>query len=232
MSKSWNVIVSKLEDFKIRKGIHSFVNPYSMSLLEENFSVANGIDYWYIDGISLVNKINKIFGKRYNRTSFDNTSVAPRVFRFAKNNKLKLGIVGTKQEYIEKAINRIENGFSVKVSYFRNGYFADEKERNDCINAIIEAEIDIVVVGMGTPYQELFLIDLSLQGWSGYGFTCGGYLHQLARKEKYYPLFFDKLNIRWLFRILDEPRLLKRYAIDYPLFFLKFRKVKKRGDVN
>ena len=81
---------------------------------------------------------------------------------------------------------------------------------------------DIVICGMGTPLQEHFLADLQKLGWGGIGYTCGGFLHQTARDIQYYPEWIDKYNIRWIYRIYDEPKLFKRYFWEYPKFFVYF----------
>jgi N-acetylglucosaminyldiphosphoundecaprenol N-acetyl-beta-D-mannosaminyltransferase len=75
---------------------------------------------------------------------------------------------------------------------------------------------------MGVPLQEEFLIDLRDTGWTGTGYTCGGFFHQSARKLEYYPRLFDKLQLRWLYRMIQEPRLAKRYLLDYPKFVFIF----------
>ncbi len=221
-NKAWKAIIQKVDNFSIKKGLTSFVNPYSMLVLKDFPDIANGIDYWRIDGISLVNEINRYKGRQFGRFSFDDTSVAPIVFNYASKNKLKVGIVGTKNEYISKAVEIIESKYDIKITYYRDGYFATEQDRINCIKQILDRNIDVFICGMGTPLQELFLIDLKNEGWDGYAFTCGGYLHQIARKENYYPLIFDKLNIRWMYRIIDEPKLFSRYFVQYPKFFIKF----------
>lgn len=38
---------------------------------------------------------------------------------------------------------------------------------------INELNPDLVVVGMGAPLQEKFLVDLVGLGWRGRGYTCG-----------------------------------------------------------
>jgi N-acetylglucosaminyldiphosphoundecaprenol N-acetyl-beta-D-mannosaminyltransferase len=204
------------------KGIASFVNPYSMLILANNEPVAESIDYWYVDGISLVKAIEKYEQKNIGRFSFDDTSIAPLVFDFAKNNNKTVAIIGTKELIIQKAVMAIEKKFAISILYYRNGYFKNDFELQDCIDTISNKNIDIVICGMGTPYQEDFLIKLKKTRWDGYGFTCGGYLHQIATKENYYPVIFDKLNIRWMYRIIDEPKLLKRYFYCYPIFFAKY----------
>ncbi|MBX2921990.1 MAG: WecB/TagA/CpsF family glycosyltransferase [Chitinophagaceae bacterium] len=227
-TKVWNIILKKITDFEVRGGLTSFVNPYSMLLLQNQKEIAEQIDYWHVDGISLVNELNKSFKKCIQRFSFDDTSVAPLVFQFAKTNKLSIIIVGTKEELIHSAIKNIEKKYSVAIAYYRNGFFSDEDERRSCMDDIIAVGGGIVICGMGTPYQEQFLIDLRKKGWNGYGYTCGGYLHQIAQKENYYPRIFDKLNIRWVYRIIDEPKLFRRYFLDYPNFFFRFFLYKKQ----
>ncbi|MEN2400550.1 WecB/TagA/CpsF family glycosyltransferase [Flavobacterium sp. MC2016-06] len=224
--KSWKIIIQKITNFEIKKGLTTFVNPYSMLLLKERNDIAEEIDHWYVDGISLVNKLNKYYKLKNNRFSFDDTSLAPIIFNHSRINNLSIAIIGTKEEYINKAVNAIEGKYNVKIAYARNGYFKDY-EKEDCINLLVKEKLDVVICGMGAPYQEIFLIDLKNAGWSGYGYTCGGYLHQIAKKKNYYPTFFDKLNIRWIYRIIDEPKLFQRYLIDYPDFFLKFHKFRK-----
>lgn len=216
------MMFEKLYQFGFNRGLTSFINPYSMLVLKDYPDLADGIDYWYADGISLVNSINKKLDKNIERYSFDDTSLAPVVFGFAKRNNLKVALIGTKEEYIHDAAANIITKYKVNISYYRNGYFNTESERNSCFEQLKNSKIDIVVCGMGTPYQEKFLIDLKNFGWDGYGFTCGGYLHQMAKKEDYYPEFFDKHNIRWVYRIIDEPKLFRRYLVDYPKFFFKF----------
>jgi exopolysaccharide biosynthesis WecB/TagA/CpsF family protein len=222
--KSWKTIISKTSNFKMAKGISSFVNPYSMLVLEQNEIIAESIDYWYVDGISLVKCFVKYEHKDISRFSFDDSSIAPLVFDYARINNLTVAVVGTKELIIEKTVKAIENKFKIKISYFRNGYFKTDSEFKDCINTIFTENFDIVICGMGTPNQEEFLLQLKKTGWLGYGFTCGGYLHQIASKDNYYPVFFDKLNIRWIYRIIDEPKLFKRYFYFYPKFFAKYLK--------
>lgn len=220
---AWDEIVAKITDFQIRKGIHSFINPYSMLVLYGEDSLAKNVDFWYIDGISLVNHINQDFNRNYKRYSFDDTSLAPIVFKWAKENHIKIAIIGTKPNLIEKAVFSIQARYDVNIEYFRNGYFDGKKERDKCYKQIQESNIGLVICGMGTPYQERFLIGLKDSGWEGVAFTCGGFLHQIAKKENYYPPIFDKLNIRWVYRIIDEPKLFMRYFYLYPKFFIRFK---------
>jgi N-acetylglucosaminyldiphosphoundecaprenol N-acetyl-beta-D-mannosaminyltransferase len=222
MDLAWDIIIKKTGNFEFKRGITSFVNPYSMLMIRNEAALAEAVDQWCVDGISLVNVLNRKFHKNIRRYSFDDTSLTYPIFSFAKTNGNKIAVIGTREIFLKEAITNIEEKHEVKVHYSRNGYFNSKEERKKCIREIIETKIEIVICGMGTPYQERFLVELKDQGWVGYGFTCGGYLHQSAQKKNYYPEFFDKLNIRWVYRIIDEPKLFRRYFIDYPIFFIKF----------
>jgi len=220
---SWDYITEKLTNFTFEKGITSFVNPYSMLVLKDYFSVAKNIDNWHADGSLMVLLFNRFFNlNKINRYSFDDTSLAPVVFKKAKDAKMSIGIIATEQEIIEKSIPIIENKYQIKVDFWRNGFFKSEAEINETIEYIIKNNIEVVICGMGTPHQESFLIKLKNKGWNGYGYTCGGYIHQTAIKETYYPLFFDKYNLRWLYRMIKEPRVIPRYLFKYPQFIYLF----------
>lgn len=231
---SWDYITEKLTDFSFEKGITSFVNPYSMLILKEHSLIAKNIDYWHADGSLMVLFYNKFINKkRINRYSFDDTSLAPVVFKKVKEAKKTIAIIATEQNIIEKTIPRIENKYQIKIDLWRNGYFKSEAEIDKTIDDIIKNNIEIVICGMGTLHQESFLIKLKNKGWNGYGYTCGGYIHQTAINETYYPPFFDKYNLRWLYRMIKEPRVIPRYLFKYPYFIYLFyrysRKLKKNS---
>jgi exopolysaccharide biosynthesis WecB/TagA/CpsF family protein len=220
-NKSWGIIINKVADFEIKKGITSFVNPHSMLILKENDPVASGVDYWYVDGISLVKLLGWLFNKKISRTSFDDTSIANMIFSGVAEKKQNIAIIGDEAEVVEKSVNFIEKKYNITIQFYRNGFMEDEEDLQQTINMLIDKKIEVVICGMGTPKQEEFLIKLKNTGWEGYGYTCGGYLHQIAQKNKeyYYPPFYDKMQLRWIYRMMDEPKLISRYFIQYPKFF-------------
>lgn len=107
---------------------------------------------------------------------------------------------------------------NLSIAGLRNGFFSSGEERQAAIQRILELNPDYLIVGMGTPLQEKFLVEVKEMGWRGIGFTCGGFIHQTAKGLNYYPRWMDWLHLRWLFRIWDEPKLLSRYLLQYPRF--------------
>ena len=69
--------------------------------------------------------------------------------------------VGAKQEALESTIQQFRQGYpQMKIAGYRNGYFTTKEERNREIADIVNKNPDFVIVGMGSPLQEQFCIDL------------------------------------------------------------------------
>ena len=76
---------------------------------------------------------------------------------------------------------------------------------------------------MGAVMQEKFLLKVKRLGYTGIGFTCGGFIHQTARGEAgYYPAWVDRMNIRFLYRMWKEPHTRKRYIMAGLIFPARF----------
>ncbi|MDD2943356.1 MAG: WecB/TagA/CpsF family glycosyltransferase [bacterium] len=202
----------------------TFLNPYSYLLARKNSELFERFDRVYPDGVILAKALG-VIGLPSKRLSFDMTSLAPVVFRECLDRGVSLAVIGSELGVAEKAVAvwKTKFGRQLDVVYVRNGFFSNSSDVDDCYRDISSSGARVVIVGMGTPVQEQFLVGLVDSGWRGVGFTCGGFLHQTASKgQTYYPLWIDKLNLRWLYRMFDEPKLIKRYLMNYPIFIFAF----------
>ena len=196
------------------KMITTFLNPFSYLLARSNKDQLSHFNI-NIDGGLLVILLN-LFGFKYKRKSFDMTSLAPVVFNDAIKNNKSLYFIGSKPKVIDLAIKNIQDQFpKLNICGYRDGYINDN-EIVVVLDVINSLQADYVICGMGTPLQEQFLIDLKNSGWTGKGYTCGGFLHQSAAGIRYYPNWVNTLGLRAFFRMYDEPKLIRRYFIDYP----------------
>ncbi|WP_417842809.1 WecB/TagA/CpsF family glycosyltransferase [Thalassospira sp.] len=202
-------------------GVNIFINvksyvdlkPYRIETIEE-------CDNVYLDGFLLPLLLRPIIG-RINRISFDYTSIAGSVFKECESSGKTVFICGSTNENVSHFCKKIKSEFPLlNIIGKENGYFINSEKRKETIKKIKEKKPDVLIVGMGSPLQELFIRDVNPKGWSGTAFTCGGFIHQHASvsSKNYYPYIFNKLNLRWLFRCMKEPKLLIRYFIDYPVF--------------
>ncbi|NOH79910.1 WecB/TagA/CpsF family glycosyltransferase [Vibrio sp. RE86] len=224
MSKVISKIFSSREVDCFDRGCHTFVNPYSYLVLRKKTLSIENIDHIHLDGWLSCFVFSKLFGFNFQRKSFDLTSIGKDVLVKLNSEHSTLSIVGSTTHDVNKFVNWIKREYSnITCIYHRDGYFESPSEVSDTINMIVSCKPDLVIVGMGAGKQEQFLSKLAKSEFSGSAFTCGGFIHQTASKSgEYYPHLFDRLNLRWLFRMLDEPKLIYRYVKYYPLFIVVF----------
>lgn len=221
-------LTDSYENSERRAGFITFLNPYSYGVLRKMPEVVKEFDYVFIDGFLLCYIVGAYLKRKVCRVSFDFTSIAGDVFRSAASHQDSVFLIGAQNEEIEATVNVIRGMYpELNLVGFRHGYFDNSVQREKFISELNDIAPDLVVVGMGAGLQEQFLVDLKKAGWHGLGFTCGGFFHQTARGGKYYPDLINRFNLRWLYRIYDEPKLFKRYFFQYPaclvtLFFDMF----------
>lgn len=206
----------------------SFVNPFSAQVLTENPELIGQIDHFYVDG-GLYVKLFNVFSKnesRINRCSFDFSSVATDFFQYCQNEQLKLALVGAKELEISAAIANIQQRYpKLNIVYTRHGYFNDKAQRQQCFADITASEAEVLVCGMGTPYQEQFIIDAG-KACSQVRFlsTCGGFLTQSSLDIDYWHPLMNRLGLRWLQRAVQHRHVRNRILRDYPLFIWHYLK--------
>ena len=96
----------------------------------------------------------------------------------------------------------------------QHGYFSDEEE---IIYQIRAARPDVILVGMGVPRQELFMMRVRDRLNVPLMIGIGGALDIFAGDRVRAPRSWQKLDLEWLYRILQEPRRM-RAAILIPRF--------------
>jgi N-acetylglucosaminyldiphosphoundecaprenol N-acetyl-beta-D-mannosaminyltransferase len=206
-----------------RSYITTFVNTFSYyQLLDSNCSI-DKIDYIFVDGYLQVMLHNFFHKKKINRASFDFSSLANDFFNYAMENNLKLALIGAKDDEISAAIYNLENKYShLQFSYFRNGYFDDEADKCETCEILKRRNIDVVLLGMGTPAQEKFAVYLKEHGLMSHIFTCGGFITQTAKHTDYYKDIIKKTNLRWLQRAFEYKYVRKRLFINYPVNIMRY----------
>lgn len=205
-----------------KPGIYTFVNPYSYLYLDKEPELYSCFDGIFFDGIAAASIIGFLENRNFQRVSFDYTSIANDVFKYVQDNKKSIAFIGGTQLEVDGFLKFIGQSYpDLKVVLFQNGYFDNGVSRIETLNLIYSLKVDFVICGMGCPAQEQFLISLKEVGWNGIGFTCGGFFKQTASKSGgYYPKYIDKFNLRFIYRMIDEPKLIARYLIDYPKFLI------------
>ena len=199
----------------------TFLNPYTLSIMQDFEYLYDNFDYICSDGIVPV-CLERIFGYKTKRLSFDLGSVAKNVLAYAEKTGRTIYFCGTTSEHLTIAIKKIKALYpGIKIAGSKDGFFSDEQQT---ATEIISANPDIVILGMGVPKQDLFAVKLKKMHFQGSVYTCGGFLHQTAISEKgyYYPEWINRFNLRTFYRILHEKYILKRVLIYYFPFLFSY----------
>lgn len=205
--------------------IYTFLNPVSYLDALKHKNLFLQFDGIFADGSLLVAAIKILYGVRVVRRSFDMTSVAPELFDYAQKAGKSVYIVASKQEQVEMAVSVFCNRYPrLKIIGCRNGYFNCEEEQVAEAKHIVEINPDFLIVGMGVIMQEKFLLRVKRAGFTGIGFTCGGFIHQTSKDQiDYYPGWVDRQNLRFFYRMYKEPHTRMRYlkaGMTFPVRFI------------
>lgn len=215
-------VFPQMLDWFCQRGVvrlFTFVNPGALAVARrvgDYPELLAAFDVVFPDGIGMCWAMRLLHGLRPARVSFDTTSLAPAVIKWAVKNRFTVGLVGGRPGVAQKAGDQLVKAYpELAISVTLDGF----GDRMSKIAELRRRAPDIVICGMGAGEQERFLVSFAAAGWSGAAFTCGGYLDQLSEGLHYYPAWIDATNLRWAYRILREPRrLARRYLVDYALF--------------
>lgn len=205
--------------------VNTCVNPFSYHLVRRYPELYESMDGLFVDGMIMCWLIRLLWGKRVPRLSFDMSGMAVELFSYLNKEETDRSIyfLGTKQDILEATINQFRINYPLmNIIGYRNGYFIDNDDRKKAIAAIIQSNCDFVIIGMGSPLQEQFAIDLKNAGFKGIAFTCGGFLHQTADRIQYYPNWINRYNLRAFYRLFHEKGMWKRLynvLIEFPILF-------------
>ncbi|MEW4209510.1 WecB/TagA/CpsF family glycosyltransferase [Priestia megaterium] len=105
----------------------------------------------------------------------------------------------------------------------------EETEEKEIARKVNETNPDLVFVSLGCPKQEIWMHNNkdSIKGiMIGVGAAFGFIIGEIKRP----PIFFQKMGLEWLFRLVSEPkRLWKRYAYNNPVYIYRFLKTYRKN---
>lgn len=226
--QQWHEAVSDIYNNKEanKKIVATFVNPFSYQILQSQPALYKQFNYIFSDGALHTKLHNKFCENKINRVSFDFSSIAKDTLLRAEKEHLKVAFIGGKPEHADELPHKMKALFPrLNIAYCRDGYFNSDDEKQSCFNGLQALSPDIVIVGMGTPLQEHFLLQcLNRLKDTKEFYTCGGFLEQTATKGDYYHPVVKKLGLRWLQRALLHSHVRQRILKDYPKFVFSYIK--------
>lgn len=141
------------------------------------------------------------------------------VCTIANQKRAGIYLLGAEINVLEKTkANLLKSYPSLKISGSHHGYFTSQ-ESSTIVQLINRAGADILIVGMGMPKQEQWILENYEQLQPRLILNAGSCFDFLAGTKKRCPPWMGKIGLEWLYRLMLEPRRLwRRYLIGNPLF--------------
>jgi N-acetylglucosaminyldiphosphoundecaprenol N-acetyl-beta-D-mannosaminyltransferase len=215
-------LFDRINDFARHDRPHKvmYVNAHCMviSRNDETYRhILNNADLVYADGVSLV------WGARLLGRSLPGRLTAadfmPRFFSLFAEKGLRVYMLGAEPGVAEAAAQRLQRDNPwLEIAGTHHGYF-QEWEAERIIEGINKTHAQIVMVGMGVPYQEKWIEQHYEQMNASVIWGVGALFDFLSGRLARGPQWLLDSGFEWLCRLLTEPRRLwRRYLLGNVLF--------------
>ncbi len=195
---------------------------------EKNFSVPKDpklyqcyrdSDLLIPDGIGIVVAANRLYGTNLQRIPgseffFD-------ICQLAADHSYKVFVYGAKEEVNKNSVEKMQHLYpALQIVGRANGYVQDGAMQG-LVDTINDSGAEVLFIALGSPRQEKWFAAWKdqlrhvrvVQGIGGTLDTIGGDVQRA-------PEFWCTHNMEWLYRLLSEPKRIKRQTV-LPLFALQ-----------
>lgn len=146
------------------------------------------------------------------------TDLYYKILEKAETNKWSVSFFGGSDESVlilKQKLSQIYPHLKTNNIVSRNNSMTNDK----LIEKLNNDKSDILMIGLGTPKQEIWLTENCGKIKIPVQFCVGSGIDFLSGNLKRAPLWIRKIGLEWLYRLTKEPkRLWKRYILGIPLF--------------
>lgn len=123
-------------------------------------------------------------------------------------------LLGAKPEVTAETVKVLSSEFpGIQIVGARDGYF-DDREWDQVAEEIQKSGAKITFVGITSPKKERLIEYFRELGLAGVFVGVGGSFDVVSGNIPRAPMWMQKMNLEWLFRMIQEPnRLVKRYVV-------------------
>ncbi len=222
---SYNELLKYIKDTidSNKRRIITYVTANSLNIIYKNYEVKEIFDKFNIihpDGIGTFLAIRFLYGIKNIENKITGSDFYPILIRAAIRYKWRLFFWGDEKDVLERIQNQYEG---MEICGYYEGYNIISSKIIQNINM---SKADILIVGMGCPLQESWIIKVKDKLNVKVILAVGDGIKIFANVRNRGTKLFRNIGLEWAFRLLSEPgRLWKRYIIGIPLFILRIIKL-------
>ena len=206
-----------------QRGWISYVNVHAVNLAQEHprfrsFLQTSLLNYCDGEGVRVgARLLGSLLPERIVMTEWVHD-----VFRLAQDQSYSIFLLGGTEEVLTKAVRAMTTRYpKVRIAGYHHGYLTPENSER-IVGMINQSGTDILIVGMGMPLQEEWIVRHFDRLRIRLALNAGSCFDYLAGVKRRCPRWMGQNGFEWLFRLMQEPgRLWKRYLLGNPLFILR-----------
>lgn len=175
-------------------------------------------DFTHVDGMSLIvlGRLFRLPLARHNRTGY--MDLLPELMKAAVAHGWRVFYLGSRPGVAKRAADLLRKQYPGIQIETRSGYFdaaSDGIENNDVLTHIRRYAPDVLLVGMGMPRQEDWILNNLHQIEAQVLLCSGALMDYVAGEIPTPPRWLGQVGLEWLYRLISEPRrLYYRYLVE------------------
>jgi len=210
---------------RIRTSIHqgailtaSYAHFQTINIVCSSVSARNAfaaLDLVSPDGSALL-WTSRLLGARFRRENiFGPEYTMPMLAPAAVSQRWTFYLLGGNAGVASRAAARLRDAFpEINVVGTHHGHLVSEAELQGVLEEIQRVQPTILLVGMGQPKQEEWIVKNGPLAGAAVIIGVGGYLDKLSRRSTAYPAWVYRTKLFWLYRLTTEPRQVwRRYTL-------------------
>ena len=178
------------------------------------------------DGIGIV-RSSKMLG--YDITErITGIDIAYELLKLGNKYHKKIYLFGSMQKVIDMMLEVLKKDYPNLIIVGSSNGYVDDKDK--VFDEISKLKPDIVLVALGIPLQEKLIYKHLNKFDKGIFVGVGGSFDVISGYKKRAPKIFIKLNLEWLYRIIKEPKRIKRFFesnVKFMIYNYKLRKSRR-----
>jgi N-acetylglucosaminyldiphosphoundecaprenol N-acetyl-beta-D-mannosaminyltransferase len=195
--------------------LHSLYLFHQSEAMRAFYALADCI---HVDGISIV-QLAKLFGvplSARHRTGY--MDWLPSMMSAAQRRGWRVFYLGSRPGVLEEGLTRLRRQWPGLQIEGRHGYFDKAVRSLDNLDALAEIaqyQPDLLMVGMGMPVQEEWIVENLDHLPVSAVVACGALMDYVAGVVPTPPRWLGPAGLEWAFRLAAEPRRLwRRYLVE------------------
>jgi exopolysaccharide biosynthesis WecB/TagA/CpsF family protein len=197
------------------------VNSVNLSIKYPQLKTSiNKIDRVFADGSGL-RLAAKTLGVRI-KENVNGTDMLPGLCKAAIADGASIYLLGAKPGVAQATADNLKAQYSeLDIAGTAHGYFAKDQQ-SSVIEEINQSNADILLVAMGSPDQEQWLVENAPLIRCRTALAVGGLFDFYSGNIARAPMWMRELGLEWVWRLIQEPTTkFNRYLIGNPLFLIR-----------